>query len=79
MVEYLIEVCMMEKFFDEFEIWYVPHLDNCDADHIAWIASCRAPTSPDVIIEKLSKPSVRPIEVVNEAIEQDLMVINELD
>jgi hypothetical protein len=23
----------MEKFFDGFKVWYVPHLDNRDADH----------------------------------------------
>jgi hypothetical protein len=44
-----------------------PHLDNRDTDHLAWIASSRAPTPLDVIIEKLSKPSVKP----------DLMVIDE--
>jgi hypothetical protein len=64
----------MDKFFDGFEVRYVPCLDNCDADHLAWIASSRAPTPPDVIIEKLSNPSVKPAEAVNEAIEQDLMV-----
>jgi hypothetical protein len=79
MVEYLAEVRMMEKFFNEFEVWYVPRLDNCDVDHLAWIASSRAPTPPDVIIEKISKPSVKPAEAVNEAIEQDLKVIDELD
>jgi hypothetical protein len=35
-----------------------------------WIASSRAPTPPDVIVEKLSKPSVKA------AIEHDLMVID---
>jgi hypothetical protein len=74
MAEYLAEVCRMDKFFDGFEVRYVPCLDNCDADHLAWIASSRAPTPPDVIIEKLSNPSVKPAEAVNEAIEQDLMV-----
>jgi hypothetical protein len=33
----------MEKFFDGFEVRYVPRLDNQDADHLAWIASSRAP------------------------------------
>jgi hypothetical protein len=79
MAEYLAEVRMMQKFFDRFEVCYVPRLDNHDADHLAWIASSRAPTPPDVIIEKLSKLSVNPAEVVNEAIEQHLMVINEPD
>jgi hypothetical protein len=62
MAGYLAEVHRMEKFFDGFEIWYVPHLDNHDADHLAWVASSRAPTPSDVIIEKLTKPSVRPVE-----------------
>jgi hypothetical protein len=62
MTDYLAEVRRMEKFFDGFEVWYVPRLDNRDADHLAWIASSRAPTSPDVIIEKLSKLSTRPAE-----------------
>jgi hypothetical protein len=77
MVEYLAEVHRMEKFFDEFEVRYVPRLDNRDANHLAWIASSRAPTPLDVFIEKLSKLSVKPAEVVNEAIDQDLMVIDE--
>jgi hypothetical protein len=51
-------------------------LDNRDAGHLLWIASSRAPTPPDVIIEKWSKPSVKPIEPASEA---DLMVINEPD
>jgi hypothetical protein len=74
MDEYLAEVCRMEKFFDGFEVWYVPLLNNRDTDHLAWIASSRAPTPLDVIIEKLSKPSVKPAEPTNEAIGQDLMV-----
>jgi hypothetical protein len=55
-----------------FEVWYVPRLDNYDVDHLAWIASSTTPTLPDIIIEKLSKPSVKPAE----AVEQDLMVID---
>jgi hypothetical protein len=57
MVEYLAEMRGMEKFFDGFKVRYVPCLDNWDADHLAWIASSRAPTPPDVIIEKLTKHS----------------------
>jgi hypothetical protein len=71
MTEYLAEVQRMEKFFDGFEVRYVPRMDNCDADHLAWIASSRAPTLPDVIMVKLSKPSVKPAELISEA---DLMV-----
>jgi hypothetical protein len=52
-------------------------LDNCDTDHLAWIASSRAPTPPDIIIEKLSKPSVNPAKATNEASKQYLMVIDE--
>jgi hypothetical protein len=74
MAEYIAEVRRMEKFFDGFEVWYVPHLDNHDADHLAWIASSRAPTPSDVIIEKLSMPSVKSAESTSEA---DLMVIDE--
>jgi hypothetical protein len=55
---------------------YVPRLDNRDANHLAWIASSRASTMSDVIIKKLSKPSVKPAEPASEA---DLMVINEPD
>jgi hypothetical protein len=77
MAEYLIEVRRMEKFFDGFEVRYVPRLNNRDADHLAWIASARAPIPPDIIIERLSKPSVKPAEPTNEAIRQDLMVIDE--
>jgi hypothetical protein len=77
MVKYLAEVRRMKKFLDRFEVRYIPRLDNCDVDHLAWIASSRSPTPPDVIIEKLSKPSVRLVEAVNEVINQDPMVIDE--
>jgi hypothetical protein len=76
MTEYLAEVQRMEKFFDGFEVWYVPHLDNRDADHLAWITSSRAQILPDLIVVKLSKPSVKPAELISEA---DLMVIDEPD
>jgi ribonuclease HI len=62
MAEYLTEVRRLEKFFDGFEVRYVPRLDNRDADHLAWIASSRAPTPPDVILERLAKPSVKETE-----------------
>jgi hypothetical protein len=62
MAEYLAEVRRLEKFFDGFEVRYVPRLDNRDADHLAWIASSRAPTPPDVILERLVKPSVKATE-----------------
>jgi hypothetical protein len=77
MAEYLAEVRRMEKFFVGFEVWYVPRLDNRDADHLGWIASSSAPTTLDVIIEKLSKPSVKPEKSTNKA-ESELMVIDEL-
>jgi hypothetical protein len=77
MIEYLAEVHMMDKFFDGFEVHYVPRLDNRDADHLTWIASSRALTPPDVIIEKLTKPLVRPTEEATEAANLDLMVIDE--
>jgi hypothetical protein len=79
MAEYLAEVCMMEKFFDGFEVWYVSQLDNRDIDHLVWIASSRAPTPLYVIIEKLSKPLVKPEEATDEAMKRDLMVIDYLD
>jgi hypothetical protein len=77
MIEYLAEVSRMEKFFDGFEVWYVPLLDNHDIDHLSWIASSRAPTPMDVIIEKLTKPSTRPAEEATDAAKPDLMVIDE--
>jgi hypothetical protein len=40
----------------------MPRLDNRGTDHLAWIASSRAPTPPDVILERLTKPSVKEIE-----------------
>jgi hypothetical protein len=73
MAEYLAEVQRIEKFFDGFEVRYVPCLDNCNIDHLAWIASSRTPTPPYVIVVKLSKPSVKPAEPIGEAY---LMVIN---
>jgi hypothetical protein len=63
----------MEKFVDGFEVRYVPHMNNHDADHLAWTAFSRAPTPPDVIVLKLSKPSVKPAESINKV---DLMVID---
>jgi hypothetical protein len=73
MVEYLVEVRRMEKFFDGFEVRYVPHLDNHDMDHLAWIASSRAPIPSDVIIEKLTKPSIKTVDTLREI---DLMIID---
>jgi hypothetical protein len=75
MIEYLAKVRRMEKIFNGFEVQYIPHLDNYDADHLAWIASSKALTPLDAIIEKLSKPSVKPAETTSEY----LMVIDELD
>jgi hypothetical protein len=76
MAEYLAEVRRIKKFCNGFEVRYVPRLDNRDADHLAWIAFSRAPTLLDVIVEKLSKLSVKPAEPASEA---DLIVINETD
>jgi hypothetical protein len=77
MADYLTEVHRMEKFFDGFEIRYIPHLDNRDANHLAWIAPSRAPTPPDVIIKKLSKPLVKSAEENTEATQPVLIVIDE--
>jgi hypothetical protein len=76
MAGYLAEVHRMEKFFDGFEVRYAPCLDNRDADHLAWMASSRAPTPLDVIVERLFKPSVKTEESTSRA-EFDLMVIDE--
>jgi hypothetical protein len=76
MVGYLAEVQKMEKFFNGFEVLYVPCLDNCDVDHLAWMASTRAPTPPDVIVERLSKPSVKSEESTSE-VGPEMMVIDE--
>jgi hypothetical protein len=77
MTGYLVEVRRIEKFFDIFKVRYVQRLDNRDADHLAWIASSRAPTPLDAIVKKLSKSSVKIEEPTSEAIEQDLMVIDD--
>jgi hypothetical protein len=66
----------MEKFFDGFEVQYVPRLDNNDADHLARIASSRAPTPPDVIVERLFRPLVKPEESTGQA-EVELMILDE--
>jgi hypothetical protein len=42
-------------------------------DHLAWIASSRASIPPDVIIEKLTKPSVK---LVESSREMDMMIID---
>jgi hypothetical protein len=52
-------------------------LDNRDIDHLAWIASSRAPTPPDDIVERLFKPSVKPEESTSE-VGPELMIIDEL-
>jgi hypothetical protein len=79
MVEYLVEVCKMEKFFDGFEVWYVARLKNRHDDHLVWIATSRAPTPLDVIVEKLSKPSIKAVESSKTVVRHDLMVIHELE
>jgi hypothetical protein len=76
MAEYLAEVRMIEKFFDEFEVRYVPCFGNHDVDQLAWIASFRAPTPLDAIVEKLFKPSVKPKESISKA-GPELMIIDE--
>jgi hypothetical protein len=73
MAEYLAEVRRMGKFFDDFEVRYIPRLDNRNADHLACIASSRAPTPPDVVVVKLCKPSVKPVEPISKA---NLMIID---
>jgi hypothetical protein len=77
MDNYLTEVRRMEKFFNGFEVQYAPRLNNRAADHLARITSSRAPTPSNVIIEKLSKPSVRLAEEAINAAKLDLMVIDE--
>jgi ribonuclease HI len=77
MTGYLAEVCRMEKFFDEFEVRHVPHLDNHDANHLTWVAYSRAPTPPDVIVERLSKRLVKLEESTSE-VGPELMVIDEV-
>jgi hypothetical protein len=73
MVEYLVEVRRMEKFFYDFELRYVPLLDNRDADHLAWIASYRVLILSHVTFENLTKPSVKAVETLRET---DLMIID---
>jgi ribonuclease HI len=76
MAGYLVEVCRIEKFFDGFEVRYVLRLNNHDANHLSCIAYSRAPTPPDIIVERLSKPSVKSKESTSE-VGVDLMVIDE--
>jgi ribonuclease HI len=76
MTGYLAEVRRMEKFFDGFEVRHVPRLDNRDTDHLAWIASSSAPTPPDVIVVRLSKPLVKPEESTSK-VGLELMIIDE--
>jgi hypothetical protein len=66
----------METFFYGFKVRYVLRLDNRNANHLAWIASSRAPTPPDVIVERLSKSSVKLEESTSE-VGPELMIINE--
>jgi hypothetical protein len=76
MTGYLAEVHRIEKFFNGFEVRYVPHLDNHDDDHLTWIAYSRARTPLDVIVERLLKPSVKPEGSTSE-VEPELMIIDE--
>jgi hypothetical protein len=46
---------------------------GCYIDHLAWIASSRAPIPPYVIIKKLTKPSVKAVETLRET---DLMIMD---
>jgi hypothetical protein len=71
--DYLAEVQRMEKFFDGFEVRYIPRLNNQGMDHLAWIASSRALIPLDVIVEKLTKPSIKLVETLRE---MDLMIID---
>jgi hypothetical protein len=73
MVDYLSKVRRTKKFFDGFKVRYVPHMNNQDTDHIAWIASSRAPIPSDVIVEKLTKPSIKSVETLRET---NLMIID---
>jgi hypothetical protein len=66
----------MEDFFDGLEVRYVPRLDNQDADHLAWIAFSRAAILSEVIVKKLTKPSVKLAKTLRET---DLMIINGAD
>jgi hypothetical protein len=75
MARYLAEVCRIEKFFDRFEVRYVPRMDNHDADHLAWIAFSRVPTPPDVIVERLFKPLVKSEESTSK-VGHKLMIID---
>jgi hypothetical protein len=42
-------------------------------DHLAWIASSRASIPLDVIVEKLTKPSIKSVETLRE---MNLMIID---
>jgi hypothetical protein len=42
-------------------------------DHLAWIASFRAPIPSYVIIEKLTKPSIKSVKMLRET---DLMIVD---
>jgi hypothetical protein len=75
-IKCLLQVCIMGKFFNGFEVRYVPWFNNRDANHLAWIASSRASTPPDVIVEKLFKHSVKALESSEATVGQDLMVID---
>jgi hypothetical protein len=63
----------MEKFFDGFKVRYFPRLDNRDADHLAWFALSRALILSYVIVENLTKPSIKSVETLRET---DLMIID---
>jgi hypothetical protein len=77
MVDYLAKVQKENgEVFDGFKVRYVPRLGNWDTDHLAWIASSRAPIPSYVIVEKLTKPSIQSVETLRET---DLMIIDEAE
>jgi hypothetical protein len=73
MAEYLAESAKNGEVFLWFRGTICPTPGQPDADHLAWIASSRAPIPPDVIIDKLTKPSVKAVEMLRET---NLMIID---
>ena len=58
MARYLLEVRKLEKDFKNFEVKYIPHMDNTVVDQLSKLGSSNEAIPLDVILEQLHAPSI---------------------
>jgi len=56
---YLDAVRAMKKYFKGFTAIHILRAQNDEADKLAKAAACKEPLPPDVVYEKITKPSTR--------------------